>query len=121
MATVLNSSKLGYSYVRKNWRKPLNEYDPEGETLKAKELKRYDAYPLLVQRLQRLGELLDLYGQHGDMVSAYSGSVAMDLKATNALLKKLGEKPIKLTGVDLSDPDLEFRWETDYLSTVIKR
>lgn len=90
--------------------------------LKAKELKRYDAYPALVQVVQRLGELLDLHGQHGDTVSAYTGSVAMSLKAANALLKRLDEEPIKMTGVDLSDPDLEFIWnDPDYLTTMIKR
>lgn len=90
--------------------------------MKAEELKRYDSYPALVHMLQRLGELLDQHGQHGDMVSAYSGSVATSLKAANALLKMLGEKQIKMTGVDLSDPDLEFVWERDdFLKTVIKR
>lgn len=88
----------------------------------ADELKRHDAYPGLVQMLQRLGELLDLHGQHGDAVSAYSGSVAMSLKAANALLKLLGENQIKLTGVDASNPDMEFIWERDdFLRTIIKR
>lgn len=90
--------------------------------MNAEELKRYDAYPLLVQRVQELGRLLDLYGQHGDMVSAYSSPVAKHLKSANALLKTLGEKKIKMTGVDLSDQDLEFVWEReDYLQTIIKQ
>lgn len=94
--------------------------------MKSEELKRFDAYPSLVHLVQRLGELLDLHGQHGDAVSAYSGSVATSLKAANALLKLLGEQQIKMTGVDLSDPDLEFIWERDdymldFLRTRIKR
>lgn len=90
--------------------------------LKAEELKRYDAYEPMVKMLQRLGELLDLHGQHGDTISSYTGSVAMSLKAANALLKTLGEKQIKMTGTDLSDPDLEFIWEDpNYLTSLIKR
>lgn len=78
--------------------------------MNAEELKRYDAYPLLVEMVYTLGTTLELYGQQGDY-NVYHSPVVSHLKAANALLKAIGEKQIQMTGIDPSDPDLEFAWE----------